>query len=112
MAEAKQTFGDSLRIAAEELNQGPLRLKGLYLDQVYDQTDYLNSATELVTDNIFIGGSLAIFVLLIFLRSPRSVLIVGLSIPISVISTFMFMRVFDRSINVISLAGMAFAVVS
>jgi len=110
LAEAKQTFGDSLRIAAEELNQGPLRLKGLYLDQVYDQTDYLNSATELVTDNIFIGGSLAIFVLLIFLRSPRSVLIVGLSIPISVISTFMFMRVFDRSINVISLAGMAFAV--
>jgi HAE1 family hydrophobic/amphiphilic exporter-1 len=110
LAEAKQRFGDSLRIATEELNQGQLRQKGLILEQVYDQTDYLNSATALVTNNIFIGGSLAILVLLVFLRSPRSVLIVGLSIPISVISTFLFMRAFDRSINVISLAGMAFAV--
>jgi HAE1 family hydrophobic/amphiphilic exporter-1 len=77
---------------------------------VYDQTDYLNSATTLVKNNIFVGGTLAILVLLLFLRSPRSVLIVGLSIPISVITTFLFVRGFGRSINVISLAGMAFAV--
>ncbi len=37
-------------------------------------------------------------------------MIIGLSIPISVIATFMFVKIFGRSINVISLAGMAFAV--
>ncbi len=110
LSESKLIYGDNLRIATEELNLGILEGRGVRLEQVYDQTDYLHSATELVTDNIFVGGTLAILVLLFFLRSPRSVVIVGLSIPISVIATFLFMRVFGRSINVISLAGMAFAV--
>ncbi|GAB4143157.1 MAG: efflux RND transporter permease subunit [Planctomycetaceae bacterium] len=110
LAQAKRIFGDSLRIAAAELNIGILRQQGLYLEQVYDQTDYLKSATALVKNNIYVGGGLAILILLLFLRSPRSVLIVGLSIPISVIATFLFIRGFGRSINVISLAGMAFAV--
>ena len=107
---AKRVHGDSIRIALAELNNGVLKQQGLYLTQVYDQTEYLNSATELVENNIYIGGTLAILVLLLFLRNPRSVLIVGLSIPISVIATFIFIRGFGRSINVISLAGMAFAV--
>lgn len=107
---ALRLHGDSLRIACAELNVGILRPMGLELEQVYDQTEYLNSATELVQSNIYVGGALAVFVLLLFLRSPRSVVIVGLSIPISIIATFLFVRGFGRSINVISLAGMAFAV--
>jgi hydrophobic/amphiphilic exporter-1 (mainly G- bacteria), HAE1 family len=110
LAEAKLEYGDCLRIAAEELNIGFLKQKGLRLEQVYDQTDYINSATELVEGNIIWGGLLAIAVLLFFLRSPRTVIIVGLTIPISVIGSFLFVRGFGRSINVISLAGMAFAV--
>ncbi|MCH7989456.1 MAG: efflux RND transporter permease subunit, partial [Planctomycetes bacterium] len=110
LSQAKRLFGDSLRIAAAELNIGRLKQKGLYLEQVYDQTDYLNSATDLVRNNIFIGGSLAMIVLLVFLRSIRSLAIVAVAIPISVIATFLFIRGFGRSINVISLAGMAFAV--
>ena len=110
LTQAERLWGDSLRIACAELNGGILKQMGLELEQVYDQTDYLNSATALVENNIFVGGALAIFVLLLFLRSPRSVVIVGLSIPISVIATFLFVKAFGRSINVISLAGMAFAV--
>ncbi len=110
LAESKRLFGNCLRIAVEELNNGVLKQRGLRLDQVYDQTLYLDSATELVSSNVYLGGTLAIAILLLFLRSIRSVLIVGLSIPISVIGTCLFVRVFDRSINVISLAGMAFAV--
>ncbi len=110
LTQAERLWGDSLRIACAELNAGILKQMGLQLEQVYDQTDYLNSATALVENNIFVGGALAIFVLLLFLRSPRSVVIVGLSIPISVIATFLFVKAFGRSINVISLAGMAFAV--
>jgi len=110
LARSKQIHGDSLRLALAELNTGILKQRGLQLEQVYDQTDYLNSSRDLVESNIYLGGTLAILVLLLFLRSPRSVLIVGLSIPISVIATFIFVRGFGRTVNVISLAGMAFAV--
>lgn len=110
LAECERLYGKCLRISVEELNLGVLKQKGVYLDQVYDQTLYLDSATQLVRSNVYIGGSLAVLVLLLFLRSPRSVLIVGLAIPICVIGTCLFVKGFDRSINVISLAGMAFAV--
>ena len=110
LAEAKKIHGDSIRIAIEELKLGVLAQRGLTLEQVYDQTEYIYSATELVTSNIYVGGGLAVLVLLLFLGSPRSVLIIGISIPISIIASFLFIRGFGRSINVISLAGMAFAV--
>jgi hydrophobic/amphiphilic exporter-1 (mainly G- bacteria), HAE1 family len=108
--ECERIYGRCLRTAVENLNQGVLKQKGVYLEQVYDQTSYLDSATDLVRSNVYIGGTLAILVLLLFLRSLRSVLIVGVAIPISVIGTCLFVKAFDRSINVISLAGMAFAV--
>ncbi|MAT14779.1 MAG: acriflavin resistance protein, partial [Planctomyces sp.] len=110
LSEAKSRFGDSLRIAVEEMNNGALKPRGVQLVQVYDQTEYVTSATDLVETNIYLGGFLAVAILLTFLRSPRSVLIIGISIPISIIATFVFVRGFGRSINVISLAGMAFAV--
>ena len=110
LAESERLHGRCLRISVEELNQGVLKQKGVYLDQVYDQTLYLDSATALVRSNVYVGGTLAILVLLLFLRSLRSVLIVGVAIPICVVGTCLFVKVFDRSINVISLAGMAFAI--
>jgi HAE1 family hydrophobic/amphiphilic exporter-1 len=110
LAECTRIYGNNLRIACEELNLGILQTKGLYMEQVYDQTIYLDSATALVESNVYTGGTLAVVILLLFLRSPRSVLIIGLSIPISVIATMLFVKIFGRSINVISLAGMAFAV--
>lgn len=110
LAECTRIYGNNLRIACEELNLGILETKGLYLEQVYDQTEYLDSATALVESNVYTGGVLAVVILLLFLKSVRSVIIIGLSIPISVIATFIFVKLFGRSINVISLAGMAFAV--
>ncbi|MFM8477853.1 MAG: efflux RND transporter permease subunit, partial [Planctomycetaceae bacterium] len=110
LAQCTRLYGRNLRIACEELNQGILQTKGLYMEQVYDQTIYLDSATALVESNVYSGGALAIVILLLFLKSVRTVVIIGLSIPISVVATFIFMKLFGRSINVISLAGMAFAV--
>ncbi|MFW5652485.1 MAG: efflux RND transporter permease subunit [Planctomycetota bacterium] len=82
----------------------------LFLEQVYDQTVYVDQAINLVTGNIFVGGALATIVLLLFLRSVRTVGIVALAIPVSIIGTFVAMVVMGRNLNVISLAGMAFAV--
>ncbi len=82
----------------------------LVLEQVYDQTVYIDQALALVKSNIWIGGALAVLVLLLFLRSLRSVGIIALAIPISIVGAFVVMVLMGRSINVISLAGMAFAV--
>lgn len=82
----------------------------LRLRQVYDETLYIDSAMSLVTRNLYVGGALAGIVLLLFLRSVRPTLIVLLSIPISVIGTFLVLLALGRTLNIISLAGLAFAV--
>ncbi len=81
----------------------------LRLRQVYDETTYIESAIGLVLQNLWIGGSLAVLTLLVFLRSFKSTLVIAMSIPISVIGTFLVMLVSGRTLNVISLAGLAFA---
>lgn len=101
---------DALKQRVDRLNAGPLRERGLRLVQIYDETEYIHSAIDLVKSNLYVGGFLAIAVLLVFLRSFTSTFIITASMPISLIGTFLFMWVFGRTLNVISLAGMAFAV--
>lgn len=101
---------DGIRAALEELNEVELPSKQLYLTQVYDETIYIDSSIDLVQQNIILGGLLAAFVLLIFLRSGGATLIVSMAIPVSVIGAFVAMAFMGRSLNVISLAGIAFAV--
>lgn len=82
----------------------------LRLRQVYDETDYINSAIGLVTQNLWIGGGIATLVLLVFLRNWRATGIIAIALPISVIGTFLILLALGRTLNVISLAGLAFAV--
>ncbi|MCE9631852.1 MAG: efflux RND transporter permease subunit [Planctomycetia bacterium] len=98
-----------LRAVAAAIDVG-LAPKGLSLTLAYDETTYIDSAIGLVNDNILVGGLLTLGTLLLFLRNIRSTLIVALSIPVSVMGTFLALAAFDRTLNVISLAGIAFAV--
>jgi len=82
----------------------------LRLRHVYDETTYISSAIHLVKWNLWVGGLLAGAVLLLFLRSIVSTGVIMLVIPISVIGTFLVLLGFGRSLNVVSLAGLAFAV--
>jgi HAE1 family hydrophobic/amphiphilic exporter-1 len=99
-----------LREAIARLNEGELRERGMSLSVAFAESDYIESAISLVQQNILIGGLLAIGVLFLFLRSASSTLVIGLAIPVSVVATFLVMRGLGRNINVVSLAGMAFAV--
>ena len=101
---------DGLRVMRERLDRELLAPRGLALIQVYDQTDYIYSAIHLVNQNIVVGGLLTIGVLLLFLRSGRSTVVIALAIPTSLIGTFLMLDLMGRSLNVISLAGLAFAV--
>lgn len=141
---------DGLREMRAEIDEQILKPKGLQLVQVYDETEYIYSALDLVQQNIFIGGALTMIVLMLFLHpgvrtlavvpliivsalaaayvsswfflvclvllvgigfwAARGALVVGLAIPTSIIGTFLILGLLGRSLNVVSLAGMAFAV--
>lgn len=92
------------------LNQGILKHNGLKLEWVSDQRDYIKQAIALVKTNIFIGAFLACGVLFIFLRSLTSTLIIAVTMPLSVLGTFIVMAFLGRTLNVVSLAGISFAV--
>jgi len=99
-----------LKETIKDLNDNYLSQRNFKLEQVYDSTEYIYSSIERVRQNIFLGGCLAVAVLLIFLRSISSVLIITTAIPISLIGTFLMITLFGRNINVITLAGMSFAI--
>jgi hydrophobic/amphiphilic exporter-1 (mainly G- bacteria), HAE1 family len=87
-----------------------LDAEGLQIKVVNDQTDYIYGALSLVRQNLLIGGLLAALVLWIFLRSAPAAGVVSVSIPVCVIGTALGMALLGRSVNVVSLAGVAFAV--
>ncbi|MBN4016396.1 efflux RND transporter permease subunit [Rhodospirillaceae bacterium AH-315-P19] len=101
---------EQIRAVVTKLQQDVLPTQRLTLTQVYDETVYINSAINLVTQNIYIGGVFAIIILMLFLRSAMATLIIALAIPVSVIGAFVAMAAMGRTINVVSLAGIAFAI--
>ncbi|HEX9765016.1 MAG TPA: efflux RND transporter permease subunit [Candidatus Acidoferrales bacterium] len=100
---------DRVKATVERLNGGLLKERGLVMELAADRTEYIGLAIDLVLNSLYFGSFLAIVVLLLFLRSVTSTLIIAVAIPISIIGGFLLMYVFGRTINVISLAGMAFA---
>jgi len=101
---------DRIEKTVRQLNTEKLKPMGIHLHWSYDQRPYIKSAIGLVQKNIMIGGVLAVIVLLIFLRSFLSTLIVATALPISVIGCFFFLNLFGRTLNVVSLAGISFAI--
>ncbi|MFQ5743403.1 MAG: efflux RND transporter permease subunit [Acidobacteriota bacterium] len=99
-----------LRSAVAQLNAGTLADNGMVLEEAFAESDYIEGAISLVQQNIVIGGLLAVLTLLLFLRSFSSTLVIGLAIPVSIMGTFLAMTMLGRNINVVSLAGLAFAV--
>lgn len=101
---------ERLQEEVNRLNATILADNDLFIHWVYDQRPYINTAIWLVKQNILIGGILAMCVLLLFLRSFTATLTTALAIPISAIGTFIFLWLMDRNLNVVSLAGLSFAV--
>lgn len=76
------------------------------LVEVYNTTDTIESTIHEVINSIIEGSLLAILVLFIFLRSFKSTIIIGLSIPVSVFITLAFMYFRGMTINMVSLSGL------
>jgi len=96
LAQFQERFGDLLRDADVEI--------------VVDQATFIQQSVEEVLSTALIGGFLAIVILFLFLRDIKSTVIIGLSIPISVVATFFLMYTTDVSLNIMSLGGLALGV--
>jgi len=101
---------DEIKRTVAELQENELKRAGLVMMQSYDETVYINSSINMVRNNLLLGVTLAIVVLWWFLRRFRATLIVAFSIPLCLLCAFMVLNATGRTLNIISLAGLAFAV--
>ena len=110
----KESTANTIRVTdgiSEELNKIIPRLsRELKLVTVFNQGDFIRSSIKTVKISLVFGGLLAIFVLLVFLKSLRATAIVGVSIPCCVMITFVFMYLGGLSLNIMTLSGLALGV--
>ncbi|MGK7346328.1 MAG: efflux RND transporter permease subunit [Candidatus Nitrospinota bacterium M3_3B_026] len=100
---------NGVEAAIEKMNE-EMAPRGIAIYESYDSSDYIWESIDFVSSNLGFGAGLAVVVLILFLKSIRSTLVIGVSIPIVIFSGFILLNVFGRTLNIVSLAGMAFAV--
>jgi CzcA family heavy metal efflux pump len=82
----------------------------LHLSVVYDLAEFVQEAMGSVRDAILIGAFLAIAILFLFLREIRTTFITAMSLPLTVVGTFLVMRLLGSTLNLMSLGGLAIAI--
>ena len=111
---AKMTGANTITLArrvqeeVEKINREN-EATGLNLWINYNASEYIWDAIFRVVRNLLFGASFAVVVLYLFLRSAVSTFCISVTIPLCLIGTFVLLAAFGRSVNVISLAGLAFA---
>src|SRR5699024_8776700 len=76
--------------------------EGAELTTVIDTSQFIEESVDSVTQNILIGGAISVFILLLFLKSVRATIVIALSIPIAIISTFALMYFTGETLNVLT----------
>jgi HAE1 family hydrophobic/amphiphilic exporter-1 len=95
---------DRVQAALADIN-GELP-RGITLEVLSDNTTMIRATMNQVYNNALQGALLAMLVLLIFLRNIKGTVIIGLSIPISILLTIMFMSVFGFTLNLLTMTGL------
>ena len=103
--------GNIVNIAKEVRKQLPAIQKdlpkGVTLRLIRDDSDFTKATLNDTTTNIWLGILLTGLVLFLFLHDLRSTLIIALSMPISIISTFVFLKMSGFTMNVMTLMGLS-----
>ena len=84
--------------------------EGLQIEILADQVEYIEGALDLVQQNLLLGAFLAVIVLFLFLRTFGASAVVSIAIPVCAFATALGMQALGRTINVVSLAGITFAI--
>lgn len=101
---------DGVMATVERLNATLLHDQGLMMRLNSEDVQYVRDAIVVVGQNLLIGGLLATFILFLFLRALPATLIGALGIPVCTIAAFLGLLLLGRTINVISLVGIALAI--
>ncbi|MGR9107783.1 MAG: efflux RND transporter permease subunit [Gammaproteobacteria bacterium] len=101
---------DEVMLRVAEINQTALKTKGLQIELTSEDVVYVKNAIATVRQNLMIGGVLATAVLFLFLGSGSATLVGAAGIPVCTIAAFLGLLMTGRTLNVISLAGVAFAI--
>jgi multidrug efflux pump subunit AcrB len=101
---------NAVKKVVAELRDGALKQKGLGIEQSFDSALFINRAVALLTENLIVGALLSLLCVWWFMRDWRATLLIASAIPICLLATFTALRISGHSLNVISLAGLAFAV--
>ncbi|MET3931040.1 multidrug efflux pump subunit AcrB [Lysobacter sp. OAE881] len=101
---------DRVKAVVEEVRAKELAPLGLDIRQSFDASVFINRAIGLLSGSLGAGVLLAVGCLWWFLRDVRATALIACAIPISLLATFIVLKLTGRSLNVISLAGLAFAV--
>ncbi|MFD1205258.1 efflux RND transporter permease subunit [Sporosarcina contaminans] len=99
----------AVRAEVEKIREEGL-VEGFTLNEMLAQSDFVQDSIDDVTGNILIGSIVAICILLLFLRNIRATIIIGISIPTSVLLTFLAMFVLGYSLNMLTLIGLGLGV--
>jgi multidrug efflux pump subunit AcrB len=110
----RQIGGNTVDIA-DEVDQAiadlqPQLPRGVKVERVYNQAAFVRASIANVRDAILIGGLLAVVILLAFLGHVRITIIAATTIPLTVVITFFFMRLFGQTFNLMSLGGIAVSI--
>ena len=101
---------DEVVRTVDELRETELRPQGIDIAQSFDSGIFIRRAIRLLSGSLVAGLVLAVGCLWWFLRDARATALIACTIPISILATFIVLKLTGRSLNVISLAGLAFAV--
>ena len=109
----KQSDTNTLQVAErakDALNEVTALQPTLDWSLLMDQSDMINMTVDSVVQNIVFGVLLAAIVLFVFLRDLGATAVISVSMPICIISVFLIMQVFDITMNMMSLGGIAMGV--
>jgi HAE1 family hydrophobic/amphiphilic exporter-1 len=99
---------EALRVRLAEI-QADLP-QDIQITEIFNTTDIIKNSIDTVTSSAVSGALLAVLILFIFLRSIKPTLIIGISIPVSIVITLMLMYFFDLTLNLMTLAGLVLGI--
>lgn len=92
-----------------KINEGAAKEQGVKLQYSFDPSHFIDQAIEMLSRDLFLGILLAVGVLWFFMREWRATLIISSAIPVCLLAVVVLLQMTGRTINVVSLAGLAFA---
>mgnify|MGYP001473387869 FL=1 len=110
----KQTDANTVNVATtiqESMEEIQANLPAdVNLEVIIDTSEFIQLSIDSVVQNIIIGGAISFFVLLLFLKSLRATFVIGLSIPIAIISAFAMLYFTGETLNILTLGGLALGI--